>query len=183
MFSSFFPNPKLFAISGVVWAIICVLFWMLAANEWEDPIGIAAVTGWDPGRVWLYQFNIICYGLFAGFWMRWAQHPWARWSVGGSAVIVFATWFQVQLDVMINEWFGTFYDMIQTALGEPNAVSSTDYYTQLATFLQIAMVYVVTAVVVAFFTSHYVFRWRTAMNGFKKTPCSSRGSWKVWVRV
>jgi len=66
--------------------------------------------------------------------------------------------------VMINEWFGTFYDIVQQALAEPGAVEASDYYAQLATFLKIAMVFIVTAVIAAFFTSHYVFRWRTAMN-------------------
>ncbi|MEM9784130.1 MAG: peptide antibiotic transporter SbmA [Pseudomonadota bacterium] len=164
MFISFFPNPKLFAISGAVWGLFCVLFWNLAVHDWADPTGFAELFGFDPQRVWLYQFNAICYAAFAAFWLRYAPHPWARWSVGGSALIVFATWFQVQLDVMINEWFGSFYNLIQEALAEPNAVDAADYYGQLATFLQIAMVYIFTAVVVAFFTSHYVFRWRTAMS-------------------
>lgn len=164
MFQSFFPTPKLFVLTGAVWALACVLFWNLVVYDWEDPIGIAGAFGWDAQRVWLYQFNFLCYLAFTGFWLWKADHVWARWSVGGSAVIVFATWFQVQLDVMINEWFGTFYNMIQEALAEPNAVDPGDYYAQLSTFLQIAMVYIVTAVIVAFFTSHYVFRWRTAMS-------------------
>ena len=84
--------------------------------------------------------------------------------MAGSALIVFVTWFQVQLDVMINEWFRTFYDIIQKALAEPGAVSAEDYYAQLATFLAIAMVFITTAVLNHFFTSHFVFRWRTAMN-------------------
>jgi len=86
--------------------------------------------------------------------------------VARSALVVFATWFQVQLDVMIHEWFGTFYDTVQQELAEPNSVRVGDYYTQLATFLKIAMVFIITAVAVAFFTSHYVFRWRTAMNDY-----------------
>ncbi|MCY4167747.1 MAG: peptide antibiotic transporter SbmA [Rhodobacter sp.] len=164
MFHSFFPNPKLFLISAIVWAIVCLILWHLAFSGWEDPLGIAAVFGWDAGRVWLYEYTAICYVSFSAFWLRYSRHRWSRWSVAGSALIVFATWFQVQLDVMINEWFGTFYDTVQQALAEPNSVSAGDYYTQLATFLKIAMVFIITAVVIAFFTSHYVFRWRTAMN-------------------
>ncbi len=166
MLHSFFPNPKLFFVSGVIWAIVCVLCWHLFFSDWEDPIGIAALFEWDPVRVWLYEYTAVCYASFAAFWLRYSRHRWARWSVAGSALIVFATWFQVQLDVMINEWFGTFYDTVQQALAEPNSVSASDYYTQLATFLKIAMVFIITAVIVAFFTSHYVFRWRTAMNDY-----------------
>ena len=164
MFISFFPNPRLFVLSGTAWGLFCILFWNLAVYDVESFTGIAGLFGWDPNRVWLYEFNALCYIAFAGFWLWYAPHPWARWSVGGSALIVFVTWFQVQLDVMINEWFGTFYDTIQQALAEPNAVELPDFYLQLATFLQIAMVYIFTAVLAAFFTSHYVFRWRTAMN-------------------
>ncbi|MEM0943481.1 MAG: peptide antibiotic transporter SbmA [Pseudomonadota bacterium] len=164
MFISFFPNPRLFAISGAIWGLFCVLVWNLVVYDWTDPFGIGGSLGWDPGRVWLYQYNFLCYVGFAAYWLYRVPHRWARWSVGGSALIVFATWFQVQLDVMINEWFGGFYDLIQEALAEPYAVSLEEYYAKLFTFLQIAIVYVVTAVLLTFFTSHYVFRWRTAMN-------------------
>ncbi|MEL6124921.1 MAG: peptide antibiotic transporter SbmA [Pseudomonadota bacterium] len=164
MFQSFFPNPRLFLITAGAWALFCILFWALIASDWTDPIGIAALTGWDANRVWLYEYNAICYLIFALAWMRMTNHKWAVWSVGGSALIVFITWFQVQLDVMINEWFGRFYDIIQRALTEPNAVTPEEYYAELATFLYIAMIFIISAVLGAFFTSHYVFRWRTAMN-------------------
>ena len=93
-------------------------------------------------------------------------HRWFRWSVGVSAAIVFFLWFQVQLDVMINNWFGTFYNMIQQALGKPGAVTQEQFFGQLATFAGIAMVAITTAVLAAYVTSHYVFRWRTAMNDY-----------------
>ncbi len=164
MFHSFFPSPKRFLVSAIIWAFICIGFWQFAFKTWEDPLGIARATGWDPQRVWLYEYTAICYGVFVLAWLSQSQHRWAKWSVAGSALIVFTTWFQVQLDVMINEWFRTFFDTIQEALQEPNSVSAEDYYGQLATFLTIAMVAMITAVVVAFFTQHFVFRWRTAMN-------------------
>ncbi|WP_299679344.1 peptide antibiotic transporter SbmA [uncultured Roseobacter sp.] len=164
MFHSFFPNPKRFLLTAVIWSIICVSLWQIEFSDWEDRLGLSGLFGWEPSRVWLYEYTALCYGAFVLFWLRQTDHPWAKWSVAGSALIVFATWFQVQLDVMINEWFGTFYDIVQQALAEPNSVSAGDYYAQLATFLKIAMVFIITAVIVAFFTSHYVFRWRTAMN-------------------
>ena len=39
-------------------------------------------------------------------------------------------------------------------------------YSEILTFLYVAMVYVTLAVLNLFFVSHYVFRWRTAMNDF-----------------
>lgn len=163
MFHSFFPDPKRFLFSAIGWAVVCITLWHMQFSDWEDPLGIATAFGWDPNRVWLYEYTALSYGLFVLFWLR-NSHKWAKWSVAGSALIVFTTWFQVQLDVMINEWFGTFYDMVQAALADPGAVSSEDYYAQLVTFLKIAMISIFTAVLIAFFTSHYVFRWRTAMN-------------------
>lgn len=166
MFHSFFPNPKRFLVSAILWAMICIALWHIEFKDWEDPLGIGDLFGWDATRVWLYEYTALSYGAFVILWLRHTSHRWAKWSVAGSALIVFATWFQVQLDVMINEWFGTFYDMVQQALAEPNAVSASDYYGQLATFLKIAMVFIITAVLAAFFTSHFVFRWRTAMNDY-----------------
>ncbi|NRB31120.1 MAG: peptide antibiotic transporter SbmA [Rhizobiaceae bacterium] len=166
MFHSFFPNPKRFLLSAILWAAVCIAGWHLGLKAWQDPLGIASLTGWDANLVWLYEYTAICYGVFVVIWLRQSSHKWAKWSVAGSALIVFTTWFQVQLDVMINKWFGTFYDTVQKALAEPNSVQASDYYSQLATFLQIAFVFIITAVLVAFFTSHYVFRWRTAMNDY-----------------
>ena len=91
---------------------------------------------------------------------------WLPWSLLGSALILFATWYRVQLDVQINEWFGTFYDLIQKALGKPGSITAGDYWAQLATFLRIAMLYVTIAVVLDFFVKHYIFRWRQAMNDY-----------------
>jgi peptide/bleomycin uptake transporter len=91
---------------------------------------------------------------------------WLPWSVLGTALILFATWYRVQLDVQINEWFGTFYDLIQKALGKPGAITMADYQAQIATFFRIAMAYVTIAVVLDFFVKHYIFRWRTAMNDY-----------------
>ena len=116
------------------------------------------------GTFWFYQYMILAYLAFLAFWYRYSPHRWARWSVFGSAAIIFVTWFQVQLDVMINEWFGTFYDLIQTALATPHSVSTGDYFGQLLTFGKIALVAITVAVFTRFFVSHYIFRWRTAMN-------------------
>ena len=164
MFGCFFPSPRVFGISAVAWAFAALLFWYFIAADWGDPTGLSGLFGIEERTVWVYLYSFLAYAFFAVFWMRFRPHPWSLWSVAGSALIVFVTWFQVQLDVMINEWFGTFYDIIQKALAEPGAVSAGDYYAQLATFLAIAMVFITTAVLNAFFTSHFVFRWRTAMN-------------------
>ena len=56
------------------------------------------------------------------------QKKWFLWSIGGTVLILLATWYQVQLDVKINEWFGEFYDTLQKALTEPNSVTEKEFY-------------------------------------------------------
>ena len=63
----------------------------------------------------------------------------------------------------INEWFGVFYDMIQKALAEPNAVSIEEYFASLFSFITLAGMYIAVYVAISFFTAHFLFRWRTAM--------------------
>jgi peptide/bleomycin uptake transporter len=72
----------------------------------------------------------------------------------------------VNLDVQINEWFGTFYDLVQKMLGKPGSITLSEFWDQLMTFGRIAMIYVTIAVVLDFFIKHYIFRWRTAMNDY-----------------
>ena len=88
---------------------------------------------------------------------------WYLWAWAGSALILSSLWVQVQIDVKINEWFGEFYDMIQKALGEPNAITLSEYWASLFSFITLAGIYVALAVAVSFFTAHFLFRWRTAM--------------------
>ncbi len=88
---------------------------------------------------------------------------WYIWSWIGSLIILSSLWVQVKIDVKINEWFGEFYDMIQKALGSPNAITIEEYWASLFSFIVLAAMYVGVAVVVSYFTSHYLFRWRTAM--------------------
>ena len=88
---------------------------------------------------------------------------WYLWSWLGTFIILSSLWIQVKIDVKINEWFGEFYDMIQKALGAPNAITIDEYWTSLISFITLAAMYVGVAVLVSYFTSHYLFRWRTAM--------------------
>ncbi|HZP99129.1 MAG TPA: peptide antibiotic transporter SbmA [Reyranella sp.] len=181
MFSSFFPNPRLFFPATIVWTVLCMALWYGLARDLGPQLSIgnlidlpyptAEVRGGDiAGQVardlWLYQYMIVTGAIFVGLARLVWPHPWFRWSVAVSAVIIFLLWFQVQCDVMINSWFGVFYNLIQQALSKPNAITLRQFYIQQATFGGIAMVYIFTAVLTAFITSHYIFRWRTAMNNY-----------------
>ena len=88
---------------------------------------------------------------------------WFLWAYLGSFVILTSLWIQVKIDVMINEWFGEFYDMIQKALGAPNSITISEYWMSLFSFAKLAIIYVGIYVVISFFTQHFLFRWRTSM--------------------
>ena len=91
------------------------------------------------------------------------QRKWQLWSWLGSFVILSSLWVQVKIDVKINEWFGVFYDMIQKALATPNAITIEEYWATLVSFITLAGVYIALYVLIIFFTSHYLFRWRASM--------------------
>ena len=88
---------------------------------------------------------------------------WFLWAWIGSFIILSSLWVQVVIDVKINEWFGVFYDMIQKALAEPNAVTIEEYFASLFSFITLAGMYIAVYVAISFFTAHFLFRWRTAM--------------------
>ena len=85
------------------------------------------------------------------------------WSWVGSFTILLSLWVQVIIDVKINEWFGVFYDMIQKALATPNAITIEEYWATLVSFIGLAGIYIALYVVIIFFTSHFLFRWRASM--------------------
>ena len=91
------------------------------------------------------------------------SRKWFLWAWAGTFVILLSLWFQVKIDVKINEWFGQFYDMIQKALSAPNSITIDEYWASLLSFITLAGIYVAVYVVIKFFTSHFLFRWRTSM--------------------
>ena len=91
---------------------------------------------------------------------------WLLWSWLGIAVISVGSWYQVHLDVRVNTWFGDFYDLLQKALSKEGDVSREEVYGFIFTFSRIAAIYIVVAVLLGFFTKHWTFRWRQAMNDY-----------------
>lgn len=176
MFKSFFPNPKWFFISLLVWFAINLALWYSGGSAWGSligfPQGYAEATlpidvsrFWSPAFLWFYLWFFVATTLFAIFWKLKANHPWHRWSVWGSAFILFNIWFGVQVNVVVNAWYNPFYDLIQKMLSSGGG-DVNELYAGVLTFLYIAMVAVTLMVLNLFFVSHYVFRWRTAMNNY-----------------
>jgi peptide/bleomycin uptake transporter len=169
MFVSFFPRPKLFFLSAILWTALAMAFWYVYA---QDLLGSSAapVVGvemfWSTRSLWFDLYFALSVAIFAGAWMVFAPHPWAPWSILGSALILFTSYFQVEVSVAINSWYGPFYDLVQAALSKPGTVTLTQFYGEVSTFAGIALVAVTVGVMTRFFVSHYIFRWRTAMNDF-----------------
>ncbi|MFM2480280.1 peptide antibiotic transporter SbmA [Celerinatantimonas sp. YJH-8] len=101
--------------------------------------------------------------MFRSFFL---QKQWLHWSLLGSILILSVTWYKVEIDVRVNEWFGSFYNLVQKALSKPNAVTFHDFLAGCIQFFNIVSVYIIIAVLLDFFVRHYVFRWRTAMNDY-----------------
>src|SRR5689334_2665676 len=127
MFSSFFPNPKIFFPAAIAWTALCMVLWYAVARDLGPLLSVGNLIGlpYPPANangaavavqvardLWVYQYMIVTGVIFVGLIGWFMPHPWFRWSVAMSAAIFFILWFRVQLDVMVNNWFGTFYNLI-----------------------------------------------------------------------
>lgn len=177
MFVSFFPQPKLFFTSAALWSAVMVAVWFLGGEQiggWvglppaatDAPPIIGVSVFWSPPFLWFYAYFTLGVLLFYAFWHWYSPHPWDRWSILGSSLILFTTYFQVQVSVAINAWYGPFWDLIQGIVSKSVKATEGDVYAQIITFLGIALVAVTVYVLTNFFVSHWVFRWRTAMNDY-----------------
>ncbi len=177
MFKSFFPNPKWFFLSAILWFLINIALWYSGGKEWGTLLGFA--PGYSDEKLplniarfftaqylWFYLWYGVAVSAFALFWKFKANHPWQGWSIWGSAFILFNVWFGVQLSVAINAWYAPFYDLIQSMISNGAGGDITLLYQGTMSFLYLAMVSVTVAVLNLFFVSHYIFRWRTAMNEY-----------------
>lgn len=174
MFKCFFPRPNLFFPSAIVWIILCTIIWFWISEDIASLIGINFQGSDDPiiglgyfvtpKFIWFYIYYLLSSLIFAFFWIRFFPHRWQYWSILGSSLIIFSTYFGVQVSVAINNWRRPFFDNIQSALGGDSTVASQDLYILMLIFAQIAFIALAVFVLTRFFVSHYIFRWRTAMN-------------------
>ena len=176
MFKSFFPNPKPFFLSAAVYALVAALFWFFVWKGFGVSIGWGLQPGeqamigvsvfWSKPFLWFYLYYIIVTAIFATVWWFIHPHKYFLWSVLGSALIIFTTYYQVEVSVAINAWYGPFYDLIQASAAKSRPTPMSEYLEQLWIFMTIACMAVVIGTLTRFFVSHYNFRWRQAMNDF-----------------
>ena len=191
MFKSFFPSPRYFFSAAAIYAALCCFAWY----QFSESIGLLLgfdLTEKEPviglghfltdSFLLFYCFYICCTALFAGFWFLVARHRWQWWSIIGTAFILFSTYFSVQVSVAINNWRRPFWDLIQSSLKNPGAefnpeaagegaveataTVSAQIYDLILVFAEIAFLAIFVFVITRFFVSHYIFRWRTAMNEY-----------------
>ena len=106
------------------------------------------------------------------------EKKWRLWSWGGLLLLIVSLWFQVQMTVAINIWYGKFYDLLQNAgdyVDKPQEGIQL-FFSQLISleyilngfegdlsFVVIAFPYIFLAIFTGWFTRIYGLRWREAM--------------------
>jgi peptide/bleomycin uptake transporter len=231
VFRSFFPNPRIFFPSAIVWLLFLVGVWFTvgepvrsavsidrffvppfcavtapadqpaapssAASQAASEVSAAADTASsalpipdassaaaapagapaaaqncippDDSRflsgekIWQYEFVFLGAVLFCIFWYFF-RNEWYWWSVVMTTFILLAVYFNVQISAWINQWYNDFYNLIQLATTGPNKITAEQFYTKLFSALYVVVCYIIVQAFVGFATSHYVFRWRKAMN-------------------
>ncbi len=177
MFHSFFPRPKLFFTSAAIWTCVTILAWYFVFDGLGQSLGFTVPEGaadrYDltyfllPTNVWFYSYFAVSLLLFGAAWSIAAKdHPWIGWSVWGSLLIIAVTYFGVQITVIFNNWRRPFFDLMQNALAKKPGITEWDFYNLMLIFAQVAFLSMFVSILTDFFTSHYIFRWRTAMNNF-----------------
>lgn len=178
MFRSFFPNPRLFFLSAAVWTAVCMVVWFTIGPNLQQFLSLGPWLGVAPteanpepffssDKVWLYQYIIVTGYLFCVPWYFWGDNRrWFWWSVVGSVTIIEVVYFNVQVSAWLNDWYGTFYNLIQTALTTPNTVTLEQFLGEMWTVAYVLIPNITVLVLNLFFIQHYLFRWRRAMSFF-----------------
>lgn len=188
MFKSFFPDPKIFFISVLIFSGLTCAVWY-GYNEQMAALFGLDITDAEPviglkhfvtdSFILFYGYYFVCTALFAVAWFKMSPHKWQWWSIIGSSTILFSTYFSVQVAVAINNWRRPFFDLIQSLLkpvgsdapieavnAQATSTATGQLFDLLIVFGEIAFLAIFIFVATRFLVSHYIFRWRTAMNDY-----------------
>ena len=94
--------------------------------------------------------------MFSSFF---ANKKWAAWAYFGLAALLISTYAQVQMIVLLNNWYKDFYDILQNVKDH----TIDDFWTCVLRFAKIAFPYVLLATMTNYFTRLWTFKWREAM--------------------
>lgn len=97
------------------------------------------------------------------------------WAWGGLIFLFLITFGQVYLTVMLNEWYGEFYNILQ------KADDIEAFWKSIRKFTYIVVPYIFTAMGVLYFAQHYSFKWREALTYYyvplwEKYPSNIEGA-------
>ena len=90
------------------------------------------------------------------------SREWALWAWGGLGVLLVSVSSQVYIEVLLNDWYKDFYDLLEKA----SERKISEFWDSIARFYQLAFTFITIAVFSSFFARHWVFRWREAMTFF-----------------
>ncbi len=84
---------------------------------------------------------------------------WFLWAYLGGSLLLASLYAQVQMTVMVNDWYGRFYDM----MGNVSKHTLDEFWKELFNFFYIAIPYSLLASVTAYVTRLYAFAWRESI--------------------
>lgn len=112
--------------------------------------------------------------MFSSFF---ADKKWAAWAYLGLAALLASTYAQVQMIVLLNDWYKDFYDILQNVKEH----TIDEFWATVIKFAKIAFPYVLLATMTNYFTRVWTFKWREAMTFsyleyWRNTPKDVEGS-------
>ena len=112
--------------------------------------------------------------MFSSFF---ANKKWAAWAYFGLAALLISTYAQVQMIVLLNDWYKDFYDILQNVKEH----TIDEFWATVIKFAKIAFPYVLLATMTNYFTRVWTFKWREAMTFsyleyWRNTPKDVEGS-------
>ena len=112
--------------------------------------------------------------MFSSFF---ANKKWAAWAYFGLAALLISTYAQVQMIVLLNNWYKDFYDILQNVKDH----TIDDFWTCVLRFAKIAFPYVLLATMTNYFTRLWTFKRREAMTFDNKS--TSKAAHNVSKRI
>jgi len=91
----------------------------------------------------------------AFFWSK----KWVLWAYGGGAGLLLALYAQVYMSVLLNDWYGRYYDILQ----KPMEHGIAAFWNNLWEWVFIVIPYILVATGVSYFTRLYTLQWREAI--------------------
>ena len=99
MFESFFPKPKLFLVTIILWLAFTIGIYYSIGRSIAEFIGFnfspddtKTVIGLGyfitPEFLWFDLYYILSTLIFYNFWASYSPHKWQVWSILGSSVLI-----------------------------------------------------------------------------------------------